>query len=66
MWTSTRRLMNPVVGRRGDQMMGRSGDVRVTSVIYVFKFNSETLNLLCQVTQVNYGSEQYSNLNNKN
>ena len=36
MGTSTGRLRDPVAGRPGDQMMGRSGDVRGTSVIYVF------------------------------
>ena len=40
--TSTGRLRDPVAGRPRDQMMGRSGDVRRTSVIYVLKFNSET------------------------
>ena len=42
MGTSTGRLRNPVEGRPGDQMMERSGDVPGTSVIHVFKFNSET------------------------
>ena len=36
MGTSTRRLWDPVVGRPGDQMMGRSGDIPGTSVIHVF------------------------------
>ena len=31
------RLWDPVAGRPWDQMMGRSGDVRRTLVIYVFK-----------------------------
>ena len=30
------RLRDPVAGRPGDQMMGRSGDVHGTSVIYAF------------------------------
>ena len=30
------RLRDPVAGRPGDQMMGRSGDVPGTSVIHVF------------------------------
>ena len=30
------RLWDPVAGRLGAQMMGRSGDVRGTSVIHVF------------------------------
>ena len=30
------RLRNPVAGRPGDQMMGRSGDVHGTSVIHAF------------------------------
>ena len=30
MGTSTGRLLDPVAGRPGDQMMGRSGDVRGT------------------------------------
>ena len=61
------------MGRPGDQMMGRSGDVRGMSVIYIFKIQLKNiLNLLWQVTQdfiVNCGSEefseQYGNLNNK-
>ena len=36
MGTSTRGLRDPVAGRPGDQMMGRSGDVLGTSVIHVF------------------------------
>ena len=36
MGTSSRRLQDPVAGRPGDQMMGRSGDVLGTSVIHVF------------------------------
>ena len=74
MGTSTGRLRDPVAGRLADQMMGRSGDVRGTSVIYVFKILLRTiLNLLQQVIRdfiVNCGSktfsEQYGNLNKKN
>ena len=73
MVTSTGRLQDLVVGRPGDQMMGRSGDVRRTSVIYVFKIQfRKILKLLRRVTQdfINCGgktfSEQYGNLNNKN
>ena len=74
MGTSTGRLRDPVAGRPRDQMMGRSGDVRGTSVIYVFKIQLRNiLNLLWQFIQdfiVNCGSktfsEQYGNLNNKN
>ena len=36
MGTSTGRLRDLVVGRPGDQMMERFGDVRVTSVLPVF------------------------------
>ena len=68
------RLWNPIRRRSWDQMMGRSRDIRWTSVIYVFKIQLRNiLNLLWQVTQdfiVNFGSEtlseQYSKLNNKN
>ena len=43
----TGRLRDPVAGRPGDQMMGRSGDVRGRSVIYVFKIQLRNiLNLL--------------------
>ena len=42
MGTSTGRLRDPVARRPGDQMMGRSGDVRMTSVKNVCKFNSQT------------------------
>ena len=71
MGTSTGRLRDPVAGRLGDQIIGRSKDVHGTSVIYVFQIQLRNiLNLLWQVTQVNCGSEkfseQYSNLNNKN
>ena len=74
METYTGRLRDPVAGRPRDQMMGRSGDVRRTSVIYVFKIQLRNiLSLFWQVTQdfiVKCGSEtfseQYSNLNNKN
>ena len=58
----------PVVRRPGDQMMGRSAEVRGTSVIHVFKIQLRNiLNLLWQFTQdfiVNCSrekaSEQYS------
>ena len=47
MGTSTESLPDPVAGRPGGQMMGRSGDVRGTSVIHViFKFNSEIYKLI--------------------
>ena len=36
MGMSTGRLRDPIAGRPGDQMMGRSGEVSGTSVIYVF------------------------------
>ena len=36
MGTSTGRLRDSVVGRPGDQMMGRSGDLRGMAVEYVF------------------------------
>ena len=36
MGTSMGRLRDPVAGRPGDQMMGRFGDVPVTSVIHGF------------------------------
>ena len=46
MATSTENLRDPVAGRPGGQMMGRSADVRGTSVIHViFKFNSEIYKL---------------------
>ena len=52
METSTGRLRDPVVGHPRDQMMGPSGDVHGTSVIYVFKIQPRNiLNLLRQVTQ---------------
>ena len=52
MGTSTRRLQDSVAGHPGDQMMRRSGDVRGTSVIYVFRIKLRNkLNLLRQVTQ---------------
>ena len=35
MGTSTERLRDPVAGRPGDQMMGRSGDIPGTLVIYL-------------------------------
>ena len=52
MGTSTGRLQDSVAGRPGDQLRGPSGDVRGTSVIYVFKIKLRNkLNLLKQVTQ---------------
>ena len=36
MGTSAGRLRDPVAGRPGDQMMGRSGDVPRKAVIRVF------------------------------
>ena len=36
MGMSTGRLWDPVAGRPGNQMMGRSGDAPGTSVIHVF------------------------------
>ena len=65
-WTgmSTGRLRDPVAGRPWDQMMGRSKDVRGTSVKYVFEIKiTNTLNLLWQVTQdfiVNGSSEKFN------
>ena len=72
MGTSTGRLRDSIEGRPGDQTMGRSGDIRGTSVIYVFKIQLKNiLNLLWQATQdfiVNCDSKtfsgQYGNLNN--
>ena len=67
MGMSTGRLRDPIVGRPWDQMMGRSGDVRRTSVIYVFKIQLRNiLNLPLQITQafiVNRGCETFSELN---
>ena len=68
------RPRDPVPGRPSDQMMGHFGEVRGTSVIYVFKIQLRNiLNLLWQFIQdfiVNCGSktfsEQYGNLNKKN
>ena len=64
MGTSTRRLRDPVAGLPWDQMMGRSKDVRGTSVKYVFQIKiTNTLNLLWQVTQdfiVNGSSEKFN------
>ena len=41
------RLRDPVAGRSGDQMMGRSRDVAGTSVIHVFKIQLRNIfNLL--------------------
>ena len=36
------RLRDPVAERPWDQMMGRSKDVRETSVKHIFKLNSQT------------------------
>ena len=64
METSTGLLRYPVMGRPGDQMMGRFGDVRKTSVKHFFKIQLKiTLNVLWQVTQdfiVNDSSEKFS------
>ena len=64
---STGRPRDPIAGRPLDQMMGRSGDVRKASVIYVFKIQLRNiLNLLLQVTQdfiVNGGCETFGELN---
>ena len=49
---STGCLQDPVAGRPWNQMMGRSKDVRRTSVKHVFKIKlTNTLNLLWQFTQ---------------
>ena len=57
-------LRDPVVGSPWDQMMGRSKDVRETSVKYVFQIKlTNTFNLPWQVTQdfiVNGSSEKFS------
>ena len=51
MGTSTGRLQDPVAGRPGYQVMGRSGDGG-TSVIHVFKIQlTNILNLLWLITQ---------------
>ena len=44
-WTETSmgHLWDPVVGRLGDEMMRRTGDIRRTSVKHVFWFNSRQL-----------------------
>ena len=59
-----RRLRDPVAGRPWDQMMGRSKDVRGTSVKHVFQIKlTNTFNLPWQVTQdfiVNGSSEKFS------
>ena len=59
-----RHLRDPVVGRSWDQMMGRSKDVRGTSVKHVFQIKlTNTFNLPWQVTQdfiVNGSSEKFS------
>ena len=73
MGISTGRLLDLVAGCPGDKIMGRSGDIRGTAVIYIFKIQFRNiLNLLWRVSQdfiVNCGgktfSEQYGNLNNK-
>ena len=62
------RSQDQVARPPGDQMMGRSGEVRETSVINVFKIQLKRIwNLLWQVTQGFIGncssekfSEQYS------
>ena len=63
MGTSTGRLRDPVLGRPGDQMMGRSGDIPGTSIIHVFKIELRNIfNLLSQVTRdfiVNCSSEKF-------
>ena len=74
MGTSTGRVRDPVNGRPGDQMMGRSWE-RPRDVGHICFLNSTqkhvklTLNYL-KVTQVNYYSAKfsyhYSNLNFKN
>ena len=47
MGTFTGRLLDPVAGRPVDQMMGCSGDIRGTWIIYVFKIQLRNiLNLL--------------------
>ena len=74
MGASTGHLRNPIARRPEHQMIGRSGGVRGTQNIQVFKIQLRNiLNLPWQVTQdfiVNCGSEifseQYSNLNNEN
>ena len=62
MGTSTGRLRDPVLGRPGDQIMGRSGDIPGTSIIHVFKIELRNIfNLLSQVTRdfiVNCSSEK--------
>ena len=42
MGTSARRLLIPVAGRLGEQIMGHSRDVYGTLVKMFFKFNSQT------------------------
>ena len=51
------RLRDPVAGRPGDQIMGRSGDVSGTSVIHVFI--QVTQDILVNCSSKNF-SEQYS------
>ena len=64
MGTSLGRLRDPIAGCPWDQMMGRSRDVRGTSVKRIFKIKlTNTSNLLWQVTQdfiVNGSSEKFS------
>ena len=58
------RPWDSVAGRPGDQLMGRSRDVRGTSVVHVFLIQLRNiLNLLWQVTQdliMNCSSEKFS------
>ena len=59
------RLQDPVARPPGDQMMGRSGEVRGTSVIHVFKIQLKNIwNLLWQVTQGFIGNCSSENLVN--
>ena len=64
MGTSTGRLRDPIAGRPRDQLIGRSGDVRGTSVTHFLKIQLRNiLNLLLQVTQnfiVNCSNEKFS------
>ena len=64
MGTFTGRVRDPVAGRPRDQMIGRSGDVCRTSVIYVFKIQlTNILILLWEFTQdfiVKSSSEKFS------
>ena len=57
------RLWDPVAGCPWNQMMGRSKNVRQTSVKHLFKLKSQALNLIWQVTQefiVNRSREKFS------